>query len=219
VKDLAEARVAVIGGGVAGCSLAYHLTKLGWDDVVLLEADELTSGSTWHAAGLCTQFNASYNIMGLRHYSVDLYGRLEAETGHAVDFHPCGSVRLCSTQDRLDEFHARRAMAGLVGLPFEIVGPDQIAELHPLVETREDAILRQQRDVNLGEQGVRPRLLGRRGEDDAAGIGEPVERRRDAGALDLWCVPAVDHEPSGLRVLGELVHEAHTGVFSCFARA
>src|SRR5919204_2950316 len=120
---VAEAKVAIIGGGVAGCSLAYHLTKLGWDDVVLLEADELTSGSTWHAAGLCTQFNASYNVMGLLRYSVELYARLEAETGHAVDFHPCGSVRLCSTQDWLDEFRHRRAMAGLVGVPFEIVGP------------------------------------------------------------------------------------------------
>jgi len=132
---LAEAKVAIIGGGVAGCSVAYHLTKLGWDDVVLLEADELTSGSTWHAAGLCTQFNASYNVMGLLRYSVELYGRLEAETEQAVDFHPCGSVRLCSTHDRLDEFRHRRAMAGLVGVPFEIVGPDELAELHPLVDT------------------------------------------------------------------------------------
>ena len=132
---LAEAKVAIIGGGVAGCSLAYHLTKLGWDDVVLLEADELTSGSTWHAAGLCTQFNSTYNVMGLLRYSVDLYGRLAKETGQAVDFHSCGSVRLCSTEDRLDEFRQRRAMAGLVGVPFEIVGPKEIAELHPLVHT------------------------------------------------------------------------------------
>ena len=106
-----EARVVVIGGGVAGCSLLYHLTKLGWTDVVLVEADELTSGSTWHAAGLCTQFIGSYNLMGLLKYSLDLYQSLEAETGQAVDFHECGSIRLATDQDRLDEFHHRRGIA------------------------------------------------------------------------------------------------------------
>jgi dimethylglycine dehydrogenase len=133
---LAEAKVAVIGGGVAGCSLAYHLTKLGLRDVVLLEQHELTSGSTWHAAGLCTQFNPSYNVMGLLRHSVELYESLERETGQAVDYHRCGSLRLAATPERLDEFRHRCAMAGLVGVPFEIVGPERIAELHPLVETQ-----------------------------------------------------------------------------------
>ena len=71
-----DAKVAIIGGGIAGCSLAYHLTRLGWEDVVLLEQAELTAGSTWHAAGLCTQFNSSYNVMGLLRDSVELYQRL-----------------------------------------------------------------------------------------------------------------------------------------------
>ena len=83
---LADARVAIVGGGVAGCSLLYHLGQLGWEDVVLLEEDELTSGSTWHAAGLCTQFNPSYNMTGLLRYSVELYKTL------AADYHECGSV-------------------------------------------------------------------------------------------------------------------------------
>src|SRR2546422_860440 len=130
-----EARVAIVGGGVGGCSLAYHLVKLGWDDVVLLEQAELTAGSTWHAAGLCTQFNSSYNLMGLLRYSVELYQRLEAETGQAVDYHACGSVRLAATDDRLEEFRQRAAMAELVGVPFELVGPERLSELHPLVET------------------------------------------------------------------------------------
>ena len=90
---LADARVAIVGGGVAGCSLLYHLGQLGWNDVVLLEEDELTSGSTWHAAGLCTQFNPSYNLTGLLRYSVELYKTL------AADYHECGSVRLATTQD------------------------------------------------------------------------------------------------------------------------
>jgi dimethylglycine dehydrogenase len=129
-----EARVVVIGGGVAGCSLLYHLTKLGWSDVVLLEKDELTSGSTWHAAGLCTQMIGSYNLMKLLKYSLDLYGSLEAETGQAVDFHRCGSVRLAGTQDRLDEYHQRKGIADQLGIPFEIVSPERARELFPLIE-------------------------------------------------------------------------------------
>ena len=76
-----QSRVVIIGGGIAGCSLLYHLTKLGWSDVMLVEADELTTGSTWHAAGLCTQFNSSWNIMRLLKYSLDLYEGLEARDG------------------------------------------------------------------------------------------------------------------------------------------
>ena len=95
---ITDAKVAVIGGGVAGCSLLYHLTRLGWSDVILLEQHELTSGSTWHSAGLCTQFNQSYNVMGLLRASVELYEPLEAETGQAVDYHRCGSVRIATTE-------------------------------------------------------------------------------------------------------------------------
>ena len=132
-----EARVVVIGGGVAGCSLLYHLTKLGWSDVLLVEKDELTSGSTWHSAGLCTHFNASYNMMKLLRDSVDLYDTLEAETGQSVDLHRCGSVRLACSQDRLDEFEHRKGIAELLGVPFEIVSPERIRELFPLVDTHD----------------------------------------------------------------------------------
>ena len=125
---LADARVAIVGGGVAGCSLLYHLGRLGWEDVVLLEEDELTSGSTWHAAGLCTQFNPSYNITGLLRYSVELYKTLDA------GYHECGSVRLATTQDRVDEFRHRAATAELLDVPVEVVGPGRAAELHPLIE-------------------------------------------------------------------------------------
>ena len=92
-----EARVVIIGGGIAGCSTLYHLTKLGWPDVVLLEANELTSGSTWHAAGLCTQMIGSWNLMKALQYSIDLYKSLESETGQAVDYRECGSLRLALT--------------------------------------------------------------------------------------------------------------------------
>jgi dimethylglycine dehydrogenase len=125
---LADARVAIVGGGVAGCSLLYHLGLLGWEDVVLLEEDELTSGSTWHAAGLCTQFNPSYNLTGLLRYSVELYKSL------AADYHDCGSLRLATTQDRVDEFRHRAATGELLGVPVEIVAPERARELHPLIE-------------------------------------------------------------------------------------
>jgi dimethylglycine dehydrogenase len=125
---LAEAKVAIVGGGVAGASLLYHLGLAGWEDVVLLEEDELTSGSTWHAAGLCTQFNSSYNLTGLLRYSVELYKTLDA------DYHECGSIRLATTQDRVDEFRHRSATGELLGVPIEVVGPERIRELHPLIE-------------------------------------------------------------------------------------
>ena len=130
----ADAKVVIVGGGVAGCSLAYHLTRLGWTDVALLEADQLTSGSTWHAAGLCTQFVPSLNLMQLLRASLDLYRSLEDETGQRVDFHECGSVRLAATHDRMDEFFHRRGIAELVGVPVEIVGPERVQELFPLVD-------------------------------------------------------------------------------------
>jgi dimethylglycine dehydrogenase len=134
-----KAKVVIIGGGVAGCSLLYHLTKLGWTDVLLVEKDELTSGSTWHAAGLCTHFSSSYNIMKLLRESVDLYESLEAETGQAVDLHRCGSVRLAESQDRLDEYAHRKGIADQLGVPFEIISPDRARALFPLLET--DGIL------------------------------------------------------------------------------
>ena len=130
-----DVRVAVIGGGVAGCSLLYHLTRLGVGNVVLLEKDELTSGSTWHAAGLCTQFNSSYNVMKLLRYSLDVYDSLEAETGQAVDLHRCGSIRLANSRERLDEYAHRKGIADQLGVPFEIVSPERARELFPLMNT------------------------------------------------------------------------------------
>jgi len=131
---LTETKVVVIGGGVAGCSLLYHLARLGWTDAVLLEQHELTSGSTWHAAGLCTQFNQSYNLMGLLRRSVELYEMLEGETGQAVDYHRCGSLRIATTEERLHQFHHVAGIASSVGVPFELVSPDRAVELFPVMD-------------------------------------------------------------------------------------
>jgi dimethylglycine dehydrogenase len=128
-------RVVVVGGGIAGCSLAYHLTKLGWSDVAIVEKGELTSGSTWHAAGLCTQLHPSLNITKLLMRSLDLYGSLEAETGQPVSLHRNGSVRLATSRDRLDEFRQRQSTARVLGLELELIGPDELARLFPLLRT------------------------------------------------------------------------------------
>ncbi len=129
-----SAEIAIIGGGVGGASLLYHLARRGCTDVVLLEKNELTSGSTWHAAGLCTQFNASLNLMELLRRSIELYASLEAETGQAVDLHRCGSLRLACSEARLDEYRHRQGTAQSLGIPFEILGPERVRELWPLLD-------------------------------------------------------------------------------------
>lgn len=130
-----KTEVLIIGGGIAGVSTLYHLTKLGWSDVMLTEKLELTSGSTWHAAGNLPHFSNSYNIMKLQQYSIDLYSRLQAETGQAVDHHPTGAVRLAHTQDRMDEFERVCAMSDLAGLDLEMVSVERLKELYPYLDT------------------------------------------------------------------------------------
>jgi dimethylglycine dehydrogenase len=119
----------IVGGGIAGCSLAYHLTRLGETDVLLLEQHEPTSGTTWHAAGLCTQYSGSYNLGALLRRSVELYRALD------VSYHETGSLRLAATSDRLDEFRRLKGIADQNGVPFEIVSPAYAQELFPLLDT------------------------------------------------------------------------------------
>ena len=101
---------------------------------MLLEEAELTSGTTWHAAGLCTQFTGSYNLMGLLKYSLELYRSIEADTGQPVGFHPTGSLRLAQSRDRLDEFAHVAGVAELLDVPFDVVAPARAAELFPLMD-------------------------------------------------------------------------------------
>jgi len=129
-----HARVVVIGGGVVGVSTLYHLTHKGWSDVVLVERAELTAGSTWHAAGLLPLFNMSYTVGQLHKYSVDLYKRLQAETGQDVSFHATGNLRIATSRDRMDEYRKYCGTANTIGVPFEIISPKQVKELWPLLE-------------------------------------------------------------------------------------
>ena len=116
-----SARVVIVGGGIVGCSVAYHLGKLGWTDVLLLEQGQLTSGSTWHAAGLVGQLRTSANITQLLGYSVELYGRLEAETGQATGWKRNGGLRLACTPDRWTEVRRQATTAHSFGLEMHLL--------------------------------------------------------------------------------------------------
>ena len=132
-----HARVVIIGGGIAGCSVAYHLAKLGWTDVVLLERKQLTSGTTWHAAGLIGQLRATANMTKLAKYSQELYGSLEAETGVATGFKRVGSITLALTDERMEELKRGASMARSFGVDIEIISVAEAAKRHPLLDTKD----------------------------------------------------------------------------------
>ncbi len=128
-------KALVVGGGAVGTSIAYHLARAGWDDVMLLERDELTSGSTWHAAGLLPYFNMSYATTHIHDYSIKFYKTLEEETGLNAGFFVVGNLRMAQTDARMDEYMLYAATAETCGVPFEWLTPKQIGERYPLVRT------------------------------------------------------------------------------------
>ena len=130
---MTDVNVVIIGGGAMGCSLLYHLAKAGWSDIVLVEKNDLTHGSTWHAAGLCTHFAHNPTIQELRATSVRLYRDiLPEETGESCGFHRSGAMRVTRNPDRMDEFRHVAGLSEFTGYPLEIIDPKRIAELHPL---------------------------------------------------------------------------------------
>ena len=130
-------KVVVIGGGVVGCSALYHLAALGIQDALLLERDELTSGSTWHAAGNLPTFSTSWSILKLQKYSAALYRKLAANAEDPINYHLTGSVRLAHTRNRMDEFRHVKSMAKANGLDYEILSPSELKERYPLIETHD----------------------------------------------------------------------------------
>ncbi len=135
-----QARVVVVGGGIIGCSVAYHLAHMGWKDVVLLERDKLTSGTTWHAAGLIVTFGStSETSTEMRKYTRDLYARLEAETGQPTGFKPCGFIEVATEKDRLEEYRRVSAFNRYCGVDVHEISPANVKELFPLA--RVDDIL------------------------------------------------------------------------------
>ena len=130
-----RAQIVVIGGGIVGCSVAYHLTKLGRKDVVLLERGELTGGTTWHAAGLVTQLRNSPTLIEIARYGVDLYSRLEAETGRPTGFNRTGSITVARTEGRMDELKKITSLARAFGIEIEPISVQEAGEMWPLMRT------------------------------------------------------------------------------------
>jgi dimethylglycine dehydrogenase len=129
------ARVVIIGGGMMGCGLLYHLAEEGWTDSLLIEKGELTSGSTWHAAGQCPSFIADYNMAKVHHYGNTLYPKLEELTGQYVSWHGCGGIRFALTPEELDYFKHVEGIAKMIGFRMEIIGPEEIRKINPFVST------------------------------------------------------------------------------------
>lgn len=132
-----QARVVIIGGGVVGCSTLYHLAKKGWTDCVLLEKNELTAGSTWHAAGNVPTFSTSWAIMNMQRYSTELYSRLGEEVDYPMNYHQTGSLRFAHTKERVQEFEKACAMGRYQGIDMKMMTPDEAKDMYPFLETHD----------------------------------------------------------------------------------
>jgi glycine cleavage system aminomethyltransferase T/glycine/D-amino acid oxidase-like deaminating enzyme len=183
-----HARVVIIGGGVVGCSVAYHLTKLGWTDVVLLERKQLTSGTTWHAAGLIGQLRASSNMTRLARYTAELYRGLEAETGVATGMRQVGSISVALTDERKEEIYRNAAMARAFGVPVEEISPKEAQYRYP----------------HLNIEGVTGAVyLPTDGQGDPANIALALAKgARQRGAITAERVKVTGIARAGARVTG-----------------
>jgi len=131
------ARVVIIGGGVVGTSTLYHLAKAGWSDCVLLEKNELTAGSTWHAAGNCPNFSSSWAVMNMQRYGLEMYRTLGADVAYPMNYHVTGSLRLAHTKERMMEFERVASMGVYQGLEMGMLTPSELKEYHPFLETHD----------------------------------------------------------------------------------
>src|SRR6266699_2407923 len=128
-----ETKVVIVGGGVIGCSIAYHLTKLGWKDVLLLEQNQLAGGTTWHAAGLVGRLRTTNSMTRINKYSVELYASLEKETGHPTGWKQVGSLVLAKSRDRMTQLQRTAAIAELLGVETHLLGPAETKQNWPLL--------------------------------------------------------------------------------------
>jgi 4-methylaminobutanoate oxidase (formaldehyde-forming) len=193
-----HARVVIIGGGIIGCSVAYHLARQGWTDIVLMERKQLTCGTTWHAAGLIAQLRATANMTRLAKYSQELYGSLEAETGVATGFKRCGSITVALTGERHEELRRAAAMARAFGVEIEEISAAEVKARYPHLETS---------DVTGGV------YLAKDGQGDPGNIARALAkgaRQRGAQVLEGTRVTAIRRE--GRRVTGvDWEQEGQTG--------
>lgn len=180
-----HARAVVIGGGVVGVSTLYHLAKKGWTDSVLLERNELTSGSTWHAAGLLPLFNMSYSVGQIHKYSVKLYGELEAETGQDVGLRAVSNIRLAQTKDRWDEYMQYAGVAETIGVDVRQLTPAQVKDIWPMINTENLIGAIQHPDDGY----VQPADLTQAMATGARNLGATIHRRT--------CVTGIERTASG----------------------
>jgi 4-methylaminobutanoate oxidase (formaldehyde-forming) len=183
-----QARVVIVGGGIVGCSVAYHLSKLGWTDVVLLERKALTSGTTWHAAGLIAQLRATANMTKLAKYSQELYGSLETETGLATGFRRVGSITVALSDERKEEIFRSAAMARAFGVEIEEISPAEVKARYPHLNTD---------DVRAGV------YLAKDGQGDPGNIALALAKgARMHGALIAERTKVTGFAKSGARITG-----------------
>src|SRR3569833_507672 len=184
-----QARVVVIGGGEIGCSVAYHLAHMGWKDVVLLERARLTSGTTWHAAGLIVTFGSTSETSNeMRKYTRDLYAKLEAETGQSTGFKPVGFIEVAADKDRLEEYRRVAAFNRLCGVDVHEISPAQVQDLFPLAKTD---------DLLAGF------YVKEDGRADPFGVTMSLAKgARQQGATVIECVPAIGFTTKNGRVTG-----------------
>ena len=183
-----HAQVVVIGGGVVGCSVLYHLARHGWTDVVLLERDELTSGSTWHAAGGMHTINGDPNVAKLQKYTIDLYKEIEELSGQATGVHLTGGVLLAATEARMDWLRGVVAKGRYLGLDLEEISAKEAGELMPLIDPKQFVgAVRNSEDGHLDPSGVThayakaAREAGRRGRALHQGRGHRARRQTACG--------------------------------------
>ena len=137
IKLPSSARAVVIGGGAVGCSVLYHLAEMGWTDCVLLEKNELTSGSTWHAAGNCPNFVGSWTMMRIQSYSTQLYRKLGDLVDYPMNYHVTGAIRLAHTRQRMEEFRHVQSMGRHMGIEFEEMSNSDMQAMYPFLETHD----------------------------------------------------------------------------------
>ena len=130
-------KVVVVGGGVIGCSVAYHLTKFGWNDVVLFERDQLTSGTTWHAAGLVSQLGPTAAVTKIRKYTLDLYKKLETEVDHSAGLRLNGALSIAQTESRWQELKRQATTAQLYDVDIKILNKEEIKKNYPMMNTED----------------------------------------------------------------------------------
>ena len=205
-----QAKVVIVGGGIMGVALLYHLAEEGWTDSLLIEKGELTSGSTWHAAGLCPSFIANYSMAQIHHYTNTLYPKLEALTGQAVGWHGCGSIRFALNQGELDWFRYVEGVAKNVGFRMQIVSPEEIQKINPFVTTE---------GVVAGAWTLDDGHVDPAGACNAMALGA---KNLGASLLRDTCVTAIHSRPNGewevVTEGGRIICEHVVNAAGCYAQ-